>query len=107
MQFKPFKEKTIKKEFAELPSGDFKKLQVAMRSFTEGLEAKYQVKDYGDGIKMITDAGRGQGRCIFFFEVEGDAIIVKVYKKESQKASKQALDAAKARKKKYEQDEQD
>ena len=49
---------------------------------------------------MITDSGRGQGRGLFVTVSDEAILILKVYKKESQKADKSALNAAISRKKK-------
>ncbi len=103
MKFKPYKLKTIDKEFEALPSKDLANLASAMKSYEEGETTGYRLENYGDGIKMIKDSGRGQGRCLFFTEIDDNAIILKVYKKESQKIPKAIIDTAKQRKKKYEQ----
>lgn len=103
MEFKAFDEKRIAKELDDLPRHDRAKLVAALEAFEDGEEAGWSVKLYGDGLKMITDSGRGQGRCLFFFEVDGDAVIVKIYKKETQDVPKAVLATALRRKKEYEQ----
>lgn len=103
MQFKPYNERTIKKEIASIPAQDQSKLLSAMKSFENGELTGFILKDYSDGIKMLTDSGRGQGRCIFFTEDKEVAVILKVYKKETQKLPKAVIDTAIRRKKDYEE----
>lgn len=103
MTFVPFDEKTIEKEFEKLPEDDRVKLDSAIFAYEEGVDSGWAIKSYSDGLKMITDGGRGQGRCIFFVEYEEFAVILTVYKKESQKVPFSVLKTAKARRKKYEQ----
>lgn len=97
MEFVFFDPKTISKEFRDLPPEDLARLSAAMQKYVEGNEIGWTIKDYGDGLKMITDSGRGQGRCLFFEDVEGDLVIVKVYKKESQLVPQAVLNSARAR----------
>lgn len=102
-KFKPFNEQVIRKELLALPATDHKALTVAMAAFQDETGTGYRIKDYGDGLKMITDSGRGQGRGLFFIETEDSFVLLSVYKKEGQKAPTSLLDTAKQRKKKYEQ----
>lgn len=105
MKFVPFDEKKIEKEFDALPSKDRAKLDAAVLAYEEGVETGYILKSYSDGIKMITDSGRGQGRCLYFVETEDAAVILKVYKKETQKVPDAVLKTARRRKKDHEQSE--
>jgi phage-related protein len=73
-----------------------------MAAFRDDLGAGYRVESYGDGVWMITDAGRGQGRCFFFRRVEepdGSETLVSLlyYKKETQRAPERILRTAKQR----------
>ena len=104
MRFKPFNEKKIGKEFADLPVGASAHLIRAMKALEDGEEKGWKTKDYGDGIQMITDSGSGQGRCLFFESEPGTAVILLVYKKESQKVPLRILKTAATRKKQYEEE---
>ncbi len=102
MELKPFNESKIRKELDGLPPDDRAKLVAALKAFQDGLEIGWAVKDYGGGLKMITDSGRGQGRCLFFFVESEIGIIVKIYKKESQEVPQSVLEAARRRWSHYE-----
>lgn len=58
-EFRPFDAETIRKELLRLPAKDHKALTVAMLAYQEELESGYRLRDYGDGLKMITDSGIG------------------------------------------------
>lgn len=102
MKFVPFDKKRIDKELQALPAGDRSKLIAAMYAFEDGQQLGYTIKSYESGIKMITDSGRAQGRCLFFIETGHGYVMLKVYKKESQQVPVSVLKAAVERKRKYE-----
>lgn len=64
----------------------------AMKLYRLDVGIGYTIKNYGDGLLMIKPKD-GQGRCLFFTEIELDGQIELVallsYKKESQKLPEQ------------------
>lgn len=90
-----------------LPEDDLRRLKFAMQNYARETGIAYRVETYADqGLMMVTDAGSGQGRCLFFAvrEIKGheDLIALTVYKKEGQKASRLALARAQRRMKEIE-----
>ena len=78
-----------------------------MQNYQEDTGVHYRTDNYGNGLEMI--AG-GQGRCLFFTretEVHPDGqpsetlVALTIGKKESQKASKQLIERARDRMKRY------
>lgn len=102
-KFVPFDADVIRKELLSLPVEDHKSLTLAMASYQKDLDSGYRISNYGDGLKMITDSGHGQGRGLFFAETEEGLILLLVYKKETQRAPKSVIETARGRKKRYEQ----
>lgn len=103
-KFRPFDAETINAEFMSLPAADASDLATAMKAYQEDLGAGYRIDHYGEGLAMIK--GTKQGRGLFFTaetEVMKDGetrvwlVLLKVYKKESQKADKQAVATARQR----------
>jgi len=73
-----------------------------MAAYRDDLGIGYRVENYGEGLWMITDGGRGQGRCVFFRRiVEGDGseflVALLFYKKETQKVPERILNTARRR----------
>lgn len=96
-----FDQKIIQKELDSLPELDKGRLLRAVRAYANDLSVGFEVKNYKDqGLLMITDSGRGQGRGLFVTVTDEAILVLKVYKKESQKADQSALNAALSRKKK-------
>ena len=77
-----------------------------MGNYARDTGANYRIESYGDGLMMVTDAGNGQGRCLFFAvrEVRGEEVLtaLTVYKKEGRKADRTALARAERRMKETE-----
>ena len=77
---------------------DRRKLKFAMASYASDIGANDRLENYGDGLMMITDSSRGQGRCLFFTvaNVDGEEVLTAllVYKKETQRAPRRLLDTA-------------
>ena len=75
-----------------------------MKLFALTANIGYTVKNYGDGLMMIKPKD-GQGRCLFFTQVELagqlELIALLAYKKESQKLPDSVRRTALARKKTY------
>jgi hypothetical protein len=97
-----FDREVTNREFRDLPTEDFLALTEAMLVFRKQLGVGYKVKHYGGGLAMITDSGRGQGRCLFFasiLQVDEELLVaLLVYKKESRKAPASVIKTALARK---------
>jgi len=59
---------------------------------------------------MLTDGGRGQGRCLFFkvIKVKDEELLVALlfYKKETPKAPERLIDTARNRMRRYEAENQ-
>ena len=96
---------TTNKELAGLPREDRLALYDAMESYRD-YEGSYRLSNYGDDLLMLTDGGRGQGRCLFFkvLKVENEERLVALlfYKKETAKAPERIIDTARKRMRKYE-----
>ena len=96
-----FDSERITEEMKALPTEDYKRLRLAMFNYARDIQVAYRVESYGDGLMMVTDAARGQGRCLFFsVRIENGVELLTallVYKKESQKAPKRILDLARQR----------
>lgn len=84
-----------------LPREDYKRLRYAMFNYGIDSGIAYRIENYGDGLMMVTDAGHGQGRCLFFAVKEEDGIEVLtallVYKKETAKVPSSVLESARRR----------
>lgn len=97
------------KELAGLPREDRLALYDAMESYRDD-EGGYRLSNYGDELLMLTDGGRGQGRCLFFkvLKVRDEERLVALlfYKKETAKAPNRLVDTAKKRMRKYEAENQ-
>ena len=95
---------TTNKELSALPREDRVALYDAMESYRDG-EQGFRLKSYDSGLLMLTDAGRGQGRCLFFKIVrrrdEERLVALLFYKKESAKAPRRVIDTARSRMQKY------
>jgi len=100
-KFKPFEAEAIRKEFLSISGEDAYHLKYAMESYQEDYRIGYTVKNYGDGLMMVKDSGRSQGRCLFFFSEIVDGIeiltVVLIYKKETQEAPKHIIETARKR----------
>lgn len=76
-----------------------------MVAYAEGREAGFRHSDYGDGLEMLTDGGRGQGRCLYFTRDSDGAtetlVILLAYKKETEKAPTATLQTARNRRETY------
>ena len=100
-----FDRMTTNKELAGLPREDRLALYDAMESYRD-YEGSYRLSNYGDDLLMLTDGGRGQGRCLFFkvLKVENEEWLVALlfYKKETAKAPERIIDTARKRMRKYE-----
>lgn len=100
-RWRAFDPETINREMRALPYEDLSRLRYAMYHYSLDSGAHYRVESYGDGLMMVTDSARGQGRCLFFsVRQEGGMEVVTallVYKKESPKAPQRILDAARQR----------
>lgn len=98
-------ERTNAKEFDALPTEDRRALFRAMTSYARGDEAGYRLEAYDGGIEMITDGGRGQGRCLYFRPGIENGVevltILRVYKKETRKAPQRILRSALTRRTTY------
>ncbi|MBI1756640.1 MAG: hypothetical protein HYR64_05985 [Fimbriimonas ginsengisoli] len=97
-----FNTATTVKEALAIPTRDRQRLFEAMAAYRNDLGAGYRIENYGSGLWMITDSGRGQGRCVFFKRLEiadGVEILVALlfYKKESRKAPARILNTARRR----------
>ena len=80
-----------------------------MKAYVSDEEGKCVVKNYGDGLYMIKDRSRGQGRCLYYTrivsavnrgsEVERTENLAALlfYKKETQEAPGHVLETARAR----------
>ena len=78
-----------------------------MENYQQDTGVAYKIKSYGDGLKMITDSGHGQGRCLFFRselitnphsgEQRERLVALLVYKKESQNVPEAILRSARHR----------
>jgi len=93
---------TTVREALQIPAPDRGSLFEAMAAYRDNVGAGYRIESYGDGIQMITDAGRGQGRCLFFKRVidkDGNELLVALlfYKKETQRVPSRILDTARRR----------
>jgi phage-related protein len=97
----PFDRHTINRELLALPSEDYYRLTSAMLAYRKQQTSGFVVDNYGEGLMMVKDDSRGQGRCLFFTvrEVDGEEVLTAllVYKKESEKADKAALRTARRR----------
>jgi hypothetical protein len=80
-----------------------------MESYRDG-DIGYRVADYGGGLMMLTDSGRGQARCLFFkvvkIEDEERLVALLFYKKETWKAPPRLVDTARKRMDRYEAENQ-
>jgi phage-related protein len=93
---------TTDREALAIPESDRIRLFEAMGAFRHNLGAGYRVESYGDGLWMITDGGRGQGRCLFFKRFTNAVgvetlVAVLFYKKESGKAPDRIVKVARKR----------
>ncbi len=88
-----------------MPLEDRLALYDAMESFRDDAGG-YRLSSYGSGLLMLTDGGRGQGRCLLFKVVrvkdEERLVALLFYKKETARAPVRVIDTAMARMKKYE-----
>jgi len=104
-----FDQTVTNKELSELPREDRLALYDAMESYRDD-EGGYRLSKYGDGIWMLTDAGRGQGRCLFFKVIqlkdEERLVALLFYKKETPKAPDRIVDTARSRMRRYEAENQ-
>jgi phage-related protein len=101
-KFEPFDAEVIKREFFSLPVDDAISLKIAMKSYQDELGIGYRVENYGSGLEMLTDSGRGQGRCLFVCRDSAGSnaerlIVLLIYKKESQKAPAHVVATARKR----------
>ena len=100
--------KRNQKEFDALPNPDQKALVRAMARYAVGDDVGYRHETYDYGIEMLTDGGRGQGRCLYFRPGKEGGIeilaILRFYKKESQKAPPNIIEAARRRRATYRRD---
>lgn len=84
-----------------LPQEDYHRLSAAMLAYRLAAASGFQVKNYGQGVMMIKDDSRGQGRCLFFTvrQEGGEEVLTAllVYKKEGQKAPTNQIAVARAR----------
>lgn len=92
---------TINREFLSLSDHDAATLKTAMKNYQLDTGVGYTVRNYGEGLWMLKDSGRAQGRCLFFQrQVVADKerlVAVLVYKKESQEIPARILRTAKER----------
>ncbi|MGA2572023.1 MAG: type II toxin-antitoxin system RelE/ParE family toxin [Terracidiphilus sp.] len=110
-EFVPFNEDTIRKELDGLPPKDAAKLAALMDHYEHcglGNPSPAQVDDYGDGIYRLRHVKPAyQGRLLFFTSDRSsgfeELVMLAVYKKQGQKAPRHILEAAKKRKKQWEE----
>ena len=101
-RWRAFDTRTINAELRAIPDEDRRRLKYAMENYALDSGAHYRVESYDDfNLMMVTDRGRGQGRCLFF-AVRSTAqhetlIALLVYKKEGRKADPTALRTARQR----------
>ncbi|HSI74028.1 MAG TPA: hypothetical protein VK934_12700 [Fimbriimonas sp.] len=106
-RFGPYNPEVINEELRKLPTRDAIDLKTAMKQYQDDTGVGYRIKNYGDGLMMISDSGRGQGRCLFFRaetninpktgEVEERLTALLVYKKETQKVPQSVIQTARKR----------
>lgn len=100
-RWRAFDSETINRELSALPKEDFLHLTQAMLAFRKAQGSGYVVKNYGDGLLMLKDDSKGQGRCLFFsIRKQGDEEVLTalvVYKKESQEAPARVIKKARQR----------
>ncbi len=100
-RWRAFDPETINRELAALAREDLRALRFAMFHYGAESGAHCRVENYGKGLMMVTNSGRGQGRCLFFTVRIEDGVesltALLVYKKESQKAPQAILDTARRR----------
>ena len=96
-KFEPFNSDVIRKEFFSLPATDATALRIAMAAYQMELGTGCVIKDYKDGLWMLKDASRVQGRCLFFRQEPHRLVVVLIYKKESDEAPLRVIDAARKR----------
>jgi phage-related protein len=91
----------MRKEFFELPIADAQELRLAMGLYQKDAGIGYDVRSYGDGLRMLKPTGGAAGRCLFFrADVVGGLevlTVVLIYKKESQEVPAHVMDTARKR----------
>lgn len=97
-KFVPFDEGIIKRELRDLPTEDFLDLTQAMKLYQQDAEIGYTIDNYGD-VMMIK--GKKQGRGLFFAHFGDRLVLLKVYKKETQKVPRAVIESAISRKRTY------